>query len=126
MPVIAAVLVALVMSFALKVRREAVLVADARLERKSWSWVAPDEVFTTSSRVWGVAVAMPTLPVVAVNMDCPDTYRLVEVADVEVEVTIMRLVIVEVELLTKRPPVNVPKAERVRPVKVGESEVRMS
>ena len=56
----------------------------------------------------------------------PVVVRLVVVALVEVAFTNVRLVMVEVALLTRMPPENVPRAERVRPVKVGESEVRMS
>src|SRR3989338_6912175 len=59
----AAVEVAPEISLARKVRGGAVEVADARLERNSWSAVAPLEVLTTSSFACGATAPMPTLPV---------------------------------------------------------------
>jgi hypothetical protein len=42
---------------------------------------------------------------------CPEMFRLVVVAFVLVELTVTRLVMVEVELLTKIPPVKVRRVE---------------
>jgi len=62
MEVMAPVVVAPTMSLVRKESRAAVEVAEARLDRKIWSWLAPEEVLTTSSLVAGVRVPMPTLP----------------------------------------------------------------
>ena len=53
----------------LKERREAVEVAEARFERNSWSWVAPEEVLTISNFVWGEEVPIPTLPSEEMKME---------------------------------------------------------
>lgn len=61
----APVVVAFNTSFALNERRDAVEVAEARLERNNWSCATPDDVFTISNLVCGEVVPMPTLPLVA-------------------------------------------------------------
>ena len=111
----AAVDVAFVMSFARNVRREPVEVADERFERKSWSWVAPAEVLTTSNLAWGEEVAIPTLPLVAARMDCADTYRVVLVALVVVALPVMvRLPTKVDDAVERNPPESVASPVAVR------------